>query len=750
MTPADLDETYEKGRNIGVRLGKWSRIDGFYLHALDMDVRDPDFAQDARQKAAEIAEAWGITIHGFVPVISGSGGESRHFHFLTDKPFPSKKLWHTEESFVDEKGTKHWCAEIELFGTGKQVALPPSIHPDTLKPYRWERGEFDAAELADVDSALIEDMIGVDRARDYDEDVEPLGISYSEAEDYIANLDLDAYCEDRAGWVRLGMALHHEFDGSLEALDVWRQFSKKSRKFTERVLRDQWKSFKLSRAGDEVVTFASIVKASNENRWVVDRENVAAEFDDEGDELPAPRKRRERASDDEDDGEDLDDDQDEAPLDGVEDIPAHLMSVPGALSIAVKHYNETSTTTQRQFAVQAALSLGSVALARYWCSEFDNFSSLYLVNLGATGSGKEFGRTFLSRCLNESGLDGLVGPGGYASGAGIMGAMILKPRHVTTLDEFGKLLASTGATSNTNLRDAQTLMISIFGTLGTEVRPQAYSLNGKTKEQVEQIRNQVIRRPAVTVLGLSTPETFFDAVSQDDVANGFLNRLIVVNSREEPRVEDPRRWKKIPDSLKSWLVEYGQSPDADIDGAEDPMEVVEPEVVDFSADAKVRLREIAQFVIDRQKALRPIRLDGMWSRSKELTQRISLIVALSCEHKKISLSDVNWAWDYVRFYTEEMIANTKVYMGASPLIRLADQIAAIICAAGAGGISTRDLTRKVPSFKMLDGRDRKEVIDRLNQIHDIASAPRKTGSRGGRPSEVWAEKRHMKERRGRD
>ena len=751
MTPEDLEESYEKGRNIGVRLGKWSRVQGFYLHVLDLDIRDADYADDTWAQMGEIADAWGLKVSDFVRVISGSGGESRHLYFLTDKPFSSKKLWHTKESFVDEKGTKHWCAEIELFGTGKQVALPPSIHPDTLKEYRWEHGDFDPADLVDADSAKIEDMIGAEREQRYSEDIEPLGVSYKEAEDYIANLDLDGYCEDRAGWVRLGMALHHEFDGSPEALDVWRQFSKRSRKFNERVLREQWKSFKLDRSGDEIVTFASIVHASNENRWVIEQENVAAEFDEEDDDIeidmPKPRKKRQREQPEPEDDDPAPEPEDDNSL-SISDIPKHLLTVPGILGDAVKHYNEVSTTTQRQFAVQGALSLGSVVCGRYWTSEYDNYTSLYLVNLGVTGSGKEFGRTFLSRCLAESGLDELVGPGGYASAAGMMGAMIMKPRHVTTFDEFGKLLASTSGASNTNLKDAQTLLISIFGTLSTEVRPQAYSLNGKTKEQVDMMRKTVVRRPAVTVLGLSTPETFFDAVSQDDVANGFLNRLLVVNTREEPRVEDPRRWKRIPDRLKEWLIEYGQAPDADIEGLEDPVEVSEPEVVKFSADAKARLREIAQFVIDRQKDLRPMRLDGMWSRSKELTQRISLIVALSQEHQKISLSDVDWAWDYVRFYTEEMIGNTRRYMGASPVIRVSEHLADLIIEAGAKGMSMREMGRKATVFHMMNERDRKDVLARLESIFNIQAAKIKHKG-AGRPTTVYVDARYIKER-GRD
>jgi hypothetical protein len=50
-----------------------------------------------------------------------------------------------DEKLGREVKKRHW--EIELFGTGKQVAMPPSIHPDTGLPYRWDQ-PFNLEELA--------------------------------------------------------------------------------------------------------------------------------------------------------------------------------------------------------------------------------------------------------------------------------------------------------------------------------------------------------------------------------------------------------------------------------------------------------------------------------------------------------------------------------------------------------------------------------------------------------------------------
>lgn len=736
LPTASVDQirrTYRKGRNMGVRLGEPSRVEGFYLHVFDMDVRDASYAKEARRQLIDMLDLPDEEdLWTFPTVISGSGGKSRHFYFLAERPYRSKKVWHSKESFVDAAGKKHWCAEIELFGTGKQVALPPSIHPDTGRQYEWE-SPFDPEQtrIPLVEPDILDEITGqVDRDPDYEAaEVEPLGVSYREAEEYLDYLDLPEWCDDRAGWIKVGMALHHEFNGSSEAMDVWAQFSKQSRKYDSRVLRQQWKSFKDSR--EEPVTFASIVKASNEYRHEIDYEGIADEFDDD----PAPRKERRR------EGAETENEED-----GPAPIPADLMTVPGALGLAVDHYNATSVQAQPQFAVQTALALGSVVLGRHWTTDLDNYTSLYLVNLGATGSGKEFGRKFLSKVLSEAGVGHLMGPAKYASEAAILGELAWKPRHVTVYDEFGRILDSTRTSGNTNLRDAQTLLMSLFGTLDTEARPTAYSTNGKSKEQIQAARDLVVKRPAITVLGLSTPETFFDALSQDDVANGFMNRLLVVHSRQEETVELPRRWKKTPDKLNRWIARYGVSDDADFTGGESPTEVEDAEVVRLSKKAHKRLHQISQEIIDLKKEYRPMRLDGMFSRSREITLRIALVVCLSMDNSDdIEPEHLDWSWRYVHFHTMEMVENARKMMGAGPTIRVADHLADLIDAAGAKGMSIFELARKDSTFDRMDKRTKDEVIYRLEHIHNIIAAKAKA-SKGGRPTIRYVHADFVKER----
>lgn len=131
LTPDVLRKRW-RNHNIGVRLGAPSKLGRNYLHAVDLDIRDPHRA----------AEAWDALLARFpdadrcAAVISGSGGESRHLYFLTDKPFTRRNIAKSER-FIQVNGARKRAWAIDIYGTGSQVVMPPSIHPETGRAYQW-------------------------------------------------------------------------------------------------------------------------------------------------------------------------------------------------------------------------------------------------------------------------------------------------------------------------------------------------------------------------------------------------------------------------------------------------------------------------------------------------------------------------------------------------------------------------------------------------------------------------------------
>ena len=274
-SPDVLRASYQAGYNVGVRLGEPSRVAGGYLHAIDMDIRVADLVDEAHDALRDLFG--GVDIETLPSVVSGSGGASRHLYFVSAEPFYSRKLAMSESKHRGRDGKWHYDWEIELFGTGKQVAMPPSIHPDTGKPYRWER-PFDLDMLAlgvapMVDAARLAEIVEPVSARYEFEDIEPLTFKAGQLERDLGDIP-DDRIDDYHDWVTLGQALHHQFGGAREGYDLWVAQSKRSDKFDERQMPGKWRGFGRNRR--RPVTMASV------RQWAIEarQARIIDEFDD--------------------------------------------------------------------------------------------------------------------------------------------------------------------------------------------------------------------------------------------------------------------------------------------------------------------------------------------------------------------------------------------------------------------------------------------------------------------------------------
>nr|WP_245310731.1 bifunctional DNA primase/polymerase [Bradyrhizobium valentinum] len=269
---ATLTKTHRDGYNLGVRLGEPSFFNDLYLHCIDLDIRDPDKAD----------EAWGALLE-LIPearslpsVISGSMGESRHLYFLTDRPFPSKKLRHSTEKIIGKDKKAHWAWEIERFGTGKQVVVPPSIHPDTGKRYKWEREwPVDLVELG------VGPVIPASRVAGWEPPsrTKPTSAPTRSASRSPRQRIFWQTCRPTPG-ARTATAGCRSawrcttFNGSKEGFKAWVEFSAASDKYDPEDQRRVWRSFRQS---NKPVRMATLLSAAKEVR-------LMNAFDDLGDE----------------------------------------------------------------------------------------------------------------------------------------------------------------------------------------------------------------------------------------------------------------------------------------------------------------------------------------------------------------------------------------------------------------------------------------------------------------------------------
>ena len=310
----NLHDLYKKGANIGLRTGEPSKIGDLYLHVLDVDIRVSELASEAWAAVEEMLPNY----KDFPVVISGSGGESRHIYFFSAEPLRSKKLRKSKGfSFVHDskkaRDVKKFDWEIDIKGTGTQVAIPPSIHPDTGKPYIWDREldlispELDEIPMSDLDDWGARTM---SYASDDEDDLgailraEPMDIDDERVDEILEDLPED-WVEDRDEWYRVGMALHHQYSGDELGYEKWTRWSKQSSKFDADNQRYIWNSFKGS---STPIRMATLIQAVNNHKLA---ESIDFEIETDGD-----------AFDEED--IDLDSDDIELNLDDDDDLELDL------------------------------------------------------------------------------------------------------------------------------------------------------------------------------------------------------------------------------------------------------------------------------------------------------------------------------------------------------------------------------------------------------------------------------------------
>lgn len=156
----ELRQSYTPGYNVGVRPGLVSKLnEGFFLGIIDCDMKseEPVHLKEMEKALDSIFPDWYISPQ----VVSGRNKLSRHIYVKVSELFitgkyqiaesshkvkylaPSKKeisKYERENLSAEEldKGirlAKAW--EITFMGDGSQVAIPPSIHPDSGRKYTW-------------------------------------------------------------------------------------------------------------------------------------------------------------------------------------------------------------------------------------------------------------------------------------------------------------------------------------------------------------------------------------------------------------------------------------------------------------------------------------------------------------------------------------------------------------------------------------------------------------------------------------
>ena len=305
-----------------------------------------------------------------------------------------------------------------------------------------------------------------------------------------------------------------------------------------------------------------------------------------------------------------------------------LMNVEGAIRKIVDYIQALSNYPQPMFSLIGAICMVSALINRQYTTTDRVYANLYANLLGPTGCGKDASCKANKNIADHLDItDHVIDT--VASGPGIEDYLskLPSPFSLIMIDEFGKAMEQRKAKGDDH--GVTAVLLRLFSAVSS-----FYTKRIKASDS----HPEKLDRPFVTLLGLSTPETFLASLSQADAESGLLGRMIFIatdNARPQFQSVEYR------DDLLEEIASFSRLMEMDYAGSEN-----QSIKVDYSAAAKKR---ILKFQAKTDEFLRSDEINKITRelsvRIVEMVKKLSLIRAVSRSPLEplIEKHDIAWA-----------------------------------------------------------------------------------------------------------
>jgi hypothetical protein len=398
--------------------------------------------------------------------------------------------------------------------------------------------------------------------------------------------------------------------------------------------------------------------------------------------------------------------------------PAALLNPPGILGEVAAWVTATANKPQPQFSVQSAIAFMGAVLGRRFVTSNRNWPSLYLMIIGKSGSGKEHAKHGAESALEQCDLGHLIGPASYTSDAGLLSALMHQPNHLAIVDEFGKVLGDASVKGNHRAQSTLRGLMEVWGRAHGTLRAQGYSTFGMTRREAEQVNERLVRNPALTLLTMTTPETFFENVGSAAARDGFLNRFLVVESDIGRQAAQPFADIELPATIQDWVRQIRSHAHL-IDPDTNAAMAVTPTLVPITNAAMAAFDDFEGACLAKMDEYERHGMAEMFGRTREMSMRLALIVALGCSAAAIERPHADWAIQYCDYYATRLVERLRTSVADTEFEALKRQVLELITRAGERGMTVRDLARASARFNAIDKRAQENVLSSLRFIGDI-------------------------------
>jgi hypothetical protein len=513
----------------------------------------------------------------------------------------------------------------ELLGPGRQTVLPPTIHPDTFQPYRWSGVEGLDAVRPDELPALPADFVSI-----IDATLARFGYRNSEPVTKPVDIDEDsphrrlneAALANLSAWVpALPLYRCRKTSRGYEAVPTWRPSSAG--------LPDDKRGFSLGITptgirdfGDRGLTPLDLVMLAlgcdidrafgflgDRLGWTTPTISLPAEpkTEPEAEAEPAPQ----------------------------EPLLPYATNVPGVVGDIVDWITATARRPNPVLALGAAVTVVGTLIGRRVAGPTRSATHLYVVGVGATGAGKQHILDSAIRLMKTAGAGDHIGPSKFFSLSAMIDLLDYKPLALCPQDEIGVFLkAITSRRASSHEAATSQILRSLWGVSFATLPTPAWAVK----------RSSLISCPAVSILGVSTPEEFYGALQGESINNGFLNRFLALRSNTRGGDTTPASGTDVPSRLREALrALYMWSGPESLLQINDPKIEYVPDVLPWANNAALGIYEGLVAEIDRRADDQPHVVPYL-ARCGEIAVRLATIRAAGRwgYGASVDASDMEW------------------------------------------------------------------------------------------------------------
>lgn len=382
------------------------------------------------------------------------------------------------------------------------------------------------------------------------------------------------------------------------------------------------------------------------------------------------------------------------------------LRVPSGLKEFTDLTMSNSWVIQKDLAVGGALALFSTLSSRKFV--FHNLSpNLYILEIADSGSGKSFPQEEIKRALTNCGGEHLLGPGDYASYAGLMDSLSSKPVRLDILDEVSGILRGVTSTSDGHLSKTDDLLAELFTSSNSYYAGRALA---------EGTKGQCFR-PNVNILGATTPTGFEESVSQAAFDKGLLGRFLFLFGNDDVPSTRVKSISYLSDKLKQqiqWLISYRPEENSNI-----KVKGIEQTVTEIQCDnqADEMIEEIFSEFDKLRLGAKGSAISPIASRLFQQASKLMLVHAISRSNREvptIDKHDAMFAYEFMLLQYNNLDKEIKEIVFSSQEEKWRHYVLKEI--KESGQICRKDLIRATPKI----GRNkRSQIIEELKELGDL-------------------------------